>query len=209
MATKAQSKARWWNRRKRSTPAPELVPPGFSSGTPTQQAPKLEPRNAVERRFLHEVTRAQVRGESQGIPDVMRSDWDRRKLEEAIWLQKQREPKPVDIALLRAHQTLTVRESFARSVRVVRSSVKQAEAEKAQRASRERRHLELEQESDPYPARAPSSSLRGSASEEGFPDDSEFMKKIRARAAERREMDAQREMGRGFSAEPEKPDHGD
>jgi hypothetical protein len=161
------------------------VPPGFSSATPQRQAQKMEPRSAVERRFLHDVTRAQVQGESQGIPDVMRSDWDRAKLNEALWLAKQREPKPVNIRLLRAHQELSVRTSFANAVRVIGARDKQAEAAKAQRAGRLERELLREQNSDPYPAQAPSS-IPGSSGA----DESPFMKKLRIRANELGKMDS-------------------
>lgn len=203
MARRARSRAGWWNRRKRSAPAPELVPAGFSSGRPQRETPKLEPRSAVERRFLHDVTRAQVRGESQSIPDVMRSDWDRAKLNEALWLAKRREAKPVNIQLLRAHQELSVRPSFANAVRVIGARDKQAEAAKAQRAARLERELSREQSSDPYPAQPPSSFPETSGV-----DESPFMAKMRSRANELAKMGSIPGMGHEHGMERDKdPDN--
>lgn len=179
--------------RKRNAPAPELHPPGYSSAKPKLQGYRIEPRSAVERRFLHEVTAAQVKGEAPGIPDVMRSDWDRVKLEEARWFQQQTKKEPVRFKLLEAHRKLGadfVRAAAAEATleqepqgkRIVTAREKRAEAAKARMGI-------------PEPDRPAPSSREASSPDRVFENETPFLRKVRERAEEiAREREAGAEM---------------
>lgn len=181
MAAEKKSGWRRWLNRKRSAPAPELHPPGFSSPGPQRQGYKIEPRSVVERRFLREVNASQVRGESLGIPNEMRSDWDRLKLQEARWAQKRAEKKPVKIQLLDASRDMKA--AFRNAARVVHRSEKQREAR-----GRDEQTPDPEPESErppPSPGTPPAPSGDADA----------YFASLRARSAERvRQRQQQRSM---------------
>lgn len=169
-------------RRARAAPAPELHPPGFSGGKPQLQGYRIEPRSDVERRFLRDVTKAQVRGEARGIPDMMRSDWDRTKLAEARWVQGVIEKRPVKIASI--ERLRSVKPEFQAAVRYV------VRADKRQEANATRARADLERPGDPGPAphTPPPPSSGGSAQREER-QESAFMAGLRARAMEIAERD--------------------
>ncbi|OYW53117.1 MAG: hypothetical protein B7Y80_17665 [Hyphomicrobium sp. 32-62-53] len=181
------AKFRHWNgKRKRAAPAPALHPPGMGPLCPAQAAPRLEPRGEAERRFLQNVTRLQVRGQAQGFPDLMRSDWDRLKLEEAMWLQKRADQTPVDIVKL--GRARAMRAQFNGYARVVSASTKSAEGPKAQTLQTAQKAAQQEKASSPSPSPSRDDGARDEAVEE-----SPFMKKLRARAFELATMSRERE----------------
>lgn len=168
------AKQRVWKKsakRNRASPAPGLHPPGVRPASPWQAAPRLEPRDEAERRFLKNITRLQVRGQAQGLPDLMRSDWDRLKLREAVWFQERADKSPVDIVKL--GRARAMRAQFNGYARVVSAATKSAERPQAQTA----------QQPDKTPAAPPLPSRDQSAREEAV-EESPFMKKLRARALE-------------------------
>lgn len=177
MAT-LRSSASWTRsrerRRPRAAPAPELHPPGFSGGKPQLQGYRIEPRSDVERRFLREVTKAQVRGEARGMPDMMRSDWDRVKLAEARWVQGVIEKRPVKIASI--DRLRSVKPEFQSALRYVGRADKRQEAD----ATRAR----AEPHTPPPPTSGDSLQRDGEDRQE-----SAFMAGLRARAKELAERD--------------------
>lgn len=182
------AKTRSWKaygKRKRAAPAPGLHPPGVRPAAPTQAVPRLEPRDHAERRFLQNVTRLQVRGQAQGLPDLMRSDWDRLKLEEAMWLQKRADQIPVDIVKL--GRARAMRAQFNGLARVVSAASKSAEGPQAQ--APQTAHKPPQQEKAP-PSLLPS---RDSSGRDEAVEESPFMKKLRARAFELATMSREQE----------------
>jgi len=179
------AKFRHWNgKRKRAAPAPALHPPGMGPPCPAQAAPRLEPRGEAERRFLQNVTRLQVRGQAQGFVDVMRSDWDRLKLEEAMWLQKRADQTPVDIVKLGRARAMRARfNGFARDVS---AATKSAEGPQAPQTAQKPPQQEKASSPSPPPSRD------DIARDEGV-EESPFMKKLRARAFELATMSRERE----------------
>jgi len=169
-------------RRSRAAPAPELHPPGFSGGKPQAQGYRIEPRSDVERRFLHEVTKAQVLGEARGIPDVMRSDWDRVKLAEARWVKGVIEKRPVKIVSI--DRLRSVKPEFQTAVRYVGRADKRLEAD-AIRARAEMERASADPHSPPPPSSGDSLQRDGEDRQE-----SAFMAGLRARAKQLAERDA-------------------
>jgi len=181
------TKPRVWKKsakRKQASPAPGLHPPGMADPGPAQAAPRLEPRNEAERRFLKNVTRLQVRGQAQGLPDLMRSDWDRLKLQEAMWQQKRGDQSPVDVVKL--GRARAMRAQFNGYARVVNAATKSAEGPQAQ--TPQTVHKPAQQETAPSPPPSRDQIAREVAIEE-----SPFMKKLRARALELAAMNGERE----------------
>jgi hypothetical protein len=170
-------------KRKRASPAPGLHPPGVLGSAPLQAGPRLEPRDETERRFLKNVTRLQVQGQAQGLPDLMRSDWDRLKLEEAQWVQERAGKTAVDVVKLGRARAL--RAQFNGFARVVSAATKSAEGPQAQPAPTP---PQQEKALSPSPAPSREKSVRDEAVEE-----SPFMKKLRARAVELSTMSGGRE----------------
>lgn len=191
MATR-RSSASWkkWRGRKRvrAAPAPELHPPGFSGGQPQRQGYRIEPRNDVERRFLHDVTSAQVRGEARGMPDVMRSDWDRVKLAEARWAREIIEKRPVQIVAV--DRLRSVRPEFRSAARIMRRAEKRQEAENTR--SRLEQQLSRDRGANQNTPPPPPSGNTSQAEKEVVRE-SAFMAGLRARAkalAERDDLEA-------------------
>lgn len=171
-------------RRARAAPAPELHPPGFSGGKPQLQGYRIEPRSDVERRFLRDVTKAQVRGEARGMPDIMRSDWDRVKLAEARWVKGVIEQRPVKIVSIDRLRSL--KPEFRAAVRYVGRADKRLEAD-AMRARAESQRPGGAG-SDPHAPPPPSSG--DSLPQEGEDrQESAFMAGLRARAKALAERD--------------------
>ncbi|OYW55400.1 MAG: hypothetical protein B7Z29_07535 [Hyphomicrobium sp. 12-62-95] len=150
---------------------------------PLQAGPRLEPRDETERRFLKNVTRLQVQGEAQGLPDLMRSDWDRLKLEEALWVQERAGKTAVDVVKL--GRARAVRAQFNGFARVVSAATKSEEGPQAQPAP-----TPPQQEKAPSPSPAPS---LDQISRDEAVEESPFMKKLRARAFELATMSRERE----------------
>lgn len=171
-------------KRARMAPAPELHPPGFAGGKPQLQGCKIEPRSDVERRFLREVTKAQVRGEARGMPDMLRSDWDREKLAEARWVQGIVEKRPVKVVAI--DRLRTVVPEFKAAVRYVSRADKRQEAD-VTRAKPEQRPAR-DRGIDPYIPPPPSSGHSAPRGEEER-QESAFMAGLRARAKELAERD--------------------
>lgn len=162
--------------RRRRAPAPGLHPPGFGGARPSQNAPLLQPRVAAERQILRLVTRLQVRGDAGGLPNLMRADWDRMKLEEALML-KERADKPV-VDVVKLGRSRAMRAQFNGYARVISAATKSAE-----------RPLGRQSEASPQETTAPRSpeKVPASAQHSGTDDEvpeSAFMKRLRARAAE-------------------------
>jgi len=168
-------------RRARAAPAPELHPPGFSGGKPQLQGYRIEPRSDVERRFLHEVTKAQVLGEARGMPDVMRSDWDRVKLAEARWVKGIIEKRPVKIASI--DRLRSAKPEFQAAVRYVGRADKRLEAD-AIRARAELERASADPDTPPPPSSGDSLQRDGEDRQE-----SAFMAGLRARAKELAQRD--------------------
>lgn len=168
-------------RRARMAPAPELHPPGFSGGKPQLQGYRIEPRSDVERRFLHEVTKAQVLGEARGMPDVMRSDWDRVKLAEARWVKGVIEKRPVKIVSI--DRLRSVKPEFQAAVRYVGREDKRLEADTI-RARAELQRASADPHSPPPPSSGDSLERDGEDRQE-----SAFMAGLRARAKELAQRD--------------------
>jgi hypothetical protein len=187
------AKPRSWKaygKRKQAAPAPGLHPPGMRSGAPTQAVLRLEPRDQAERRFLQNVTRLQVRGQAAGLPDLMRSDWDRLKLQEAMWLQERADKSPVDIVKL--GRARAMRAQFNGLARVVSAASKSAEGPaQAQTTQSQQITRQPENASSPSPLPSRENSARDEAVEE-----SAFLKKLRARAKELAAMTQERERER-------------
>lgn len=171
-------------RRARAAPAPELHPPGFSGGKPQLQGYRIEPRSDVERRFLREVTKAQVRGEARGMPDVMRSDWDRVKLAEARWVKGVIEKRPVKIVSI--DRLRSVKPEFQAAVRYVGRADKREEAD----AMRARGQPQPSGEPEAVPHTPPPPSSGDSLQRDGEDrQESAFMAGLRARAKELAQRD--------------------
>lgn len=170
-------------KRKRGSPAPGLHPPGVAGSSPSQAAARLEPRDEAERAFLKNVTRLQVQGQAQGLPDLMRSDWDRLKLEEALWVQERAGKTPVDVVKLGRARAL--RSQFNGFTRVVSAATKSAEGPKAHPAQ-----TSQQPEKTPPPSPLPS---RDKSARDEIVEESPFMKKLRARAFELAAMSRGRE----------------
>jgi len=183
------AKPRSWKaygKRKRAAPAPGLHPPGVHSAAPSQAALGLEPRDQAERHFLQNVTRLQVRGHAQGLPDLMRSDWDRLKLQEAMWLEERAEKSPVDIVKL--GRARAMRAQFNGYARVVSAATKSAEGPQAQ--APQTSHKPPQQEKAPSPSPPPS---RDVVARDEAVEESPFMSKLRARAFELATMSREQE----------------
>lgn len=160
--------------RQRRAPAPGLHPPGFGGARPSQNAPLLQPRDAAERQILRLVTRLQVRGDAGGLPNLMRADWDRMKLEEALML-KVRADKPV-VDVVKLGRSRTMRAQFNGYARVISAATKSAE-----------RPLDRQGKASPQETTAVRSAEKvpASAQHSGTDDEeSAFMKRLRARAEE-------------------------
>lgn len=171
-------------RRARAAPAPELHPPGFSGGKPQLQGYRIEPRSDVERRFLHEVTKAQVLGEARGMPDVMRSDWDRVKLAEARWVKGVIEKRPVKIVSI--DRLRSVKPEFQAAVRYVGRADKRDEVDAMRaRAEPQRPGCPGSDPDTPPPSSSGDSSQRDGEDRQ----ESAFMAGLRARAKELAQRD--------------------
>lgn len=171
-------------KRRRASPAPGLHPPGVAGPAPSQAAPRLEPRDEAERRFLKNVTRLQVHGQARGLPDLMRSDWDRLKLEEALWVQERADKTPVDVVKLGRARAL--RSQFNGFARVVSVPTKSAERPQAIPSPPPQQQVKAPTPSPLLPSR--DQTHRNEAVEE-----SPFMKKLRSRAVELASMSRGRE----------------
>lgn len=165
-------------KRLRRPPAPVLHPPGMGGSLPADGAPRLEPRDLAERRFLQQVTRLQVRGDALGLPDLLRIAWDRVKLVEALWAQDRVESPPVDVVKL--GRSRAMRAQFNGFARLVSQEAK----------AREGAYIPAP-EPKARPAPGPSSGPKVSAAEEV--SESAFMKKLRARAQELARQSQERE----------------
>ncbi len=177
-------------RRPRRAPAPGLHPPGFGGALPSQNPPRLQPRDAAERQILRLVTRLQVRGEAVGVPNLMRADWDRMKLEEAVLLNEGTDKPVVDVVKL--GRSRAMRAQFNGYARVISAASKSAE-----------RHLgrETEQSRQNQPGLSPAETAPSSLREADRSEEDEgsaFMKRLRARADElaTRGQDREREQDR-------------
>lgn len=181
---------RYSARRKQAAPAPGLHPPGFGGALPSQSPPRVQPRDAAERQLLRLLTRLQVRGEAAGLPNTMRSDWDRMKLEEARALNERAEKQVVDVVKL--GRSRAMRAQFNGYARVISAASKGAERPNGLR--NEPSHQDAPGISPA--AQAPSSSRHSDLREDA--QDSPFMKQLRARADElaMRERDREREQDR-------------
>ncbi len=177
-------------RRPRRAPAPGLHPPGFGGAQPSQNPPRLQTRDATERQILRLVTRLQVRGEAGGVPNLMRADWDRMKLEEAVLLKEHADKPIVDVVKL--GRSRAMRAQFNGYARVISAASKSAERPLG-------RDTEQSGQNQPglSPAEtAPASRRESDRSEQD--EDSAFMKRLRARADElaMRGQDREREQDR-------------
>ena len=168
---------RYVGQRKRAAPAPGLHPPGFGGSRPEQNLPRLQARDEAERQHLRQVTRLQVRGEAVGLPNAMRSDWDRMKLEEAMWLNERADKPHVDVVKL--GRSRAMRAQFNGNAQVPSAAAKSAE----------RPHVlggELSQQGQRRisPAEQAPSSSRTAALSEDAVQESAFVKQLRTRADE-------------------------
>ena len=177
-------------RRKQAAPAPGLHPPGFGGALPSQKPPRLQPRDAAERQLLRLVTRLQVRGEAAGLPNTIRSDWDRMKLEEARALNERAEIPVVDVVKL--GRSRAMRAQFNGNARVISAASNGAERPLGRDSEKSRQNQPGNSQAD----QAPSSSRHSDRREDA--QDSPFMKQLRARADElaMRERDREREQDR-------------
>lgn len=191
------AKARLWKKRvkrTRASPAPGFHPPGMSGARPPQAASGLEPREEVERRFLQHVTRLRVRGQASGLPDLMRSDWDRLKLHEAMWFNERDEKSPLDVIKLARARAL--RAQFNGYARVVTRVEKGLEARPAPSPAQTAVQSSAPPQKQKSPEKEPqtgASAAQERAPQEAAVQESPFMMKLRQRAAELARMSRQRE----------------
>lgn len=177
-------------KRQRKAPAPGLHPPGFGGVRPSQNPPRLQLRDATERQILRLVTRLQVRGEAGGVPNLMRADWDRMKLEEAVLLNERADKPIVDV--VKQGRSRAMRAQFNGYARVISAASKSAERPLGRDTEQSRQN-----QPDLSPAEtAPSTRRESDRSEED--EGSAFMKRLRARADElaTRGRDREREQDR-------------
>lgn len=164
-------------RRPRRAPAPGLHPPGFGGSRPAHNPPRLQPRDEAERQHLRQVTRLQVRGEAGGLPNLMRADWDRMKLEEAMWRDEHADKPLVDVVKL--GRSRAMRAQFNGYARVISAAQKSAERPLERRGHQSRQEQPVFSQTE----QAPSSSRETGLQEEAVQDRA-FMKQLRARADE-------------------------
>jgi hypothetical protein len=113
----------------------------------------------------------------------MRSDWDRLKLEEALWVQERAGKTAVDVVKLGRARAL--RAQFNGFARVVSAATKSAEGPQAQPSQ-----APPQQQKPPSPSPVPS---REKIVPDEAVEESPFMKKLRARAFELATMSRERE----------------